>query len=52
MSSFIGIKPIQATPKLKENDAVKLVNHVQLGVSKKEIEKNKFLLEVLKKIKK
>ncbi|MDU2674201.1 MAG: hypothetical protein E7C50_00285 [Clostridium sp.] len=52
MSSFIDIKPIQATPKLKGNEAVKLVNHVQLGVSKKEIAKNKFLLEVLKKIKK
>ncbi|MBS6503361.1 MAG: hypothetical protein KH415_17370 [Clostridium sp.] len=51
MSSFIGIKPIQATPKLKGDDAVKLVNQVQLGVSKKEIEKNKFLLEILKKIK-
>jgi len=50
--SFKEIKPIQVTPKLKGNDAVKFVKQVSSEVSKNEIEKNKFLLRTLNKIKK
>ncbi|WP_166484752.1 hypothetical protein [Clostridium cuniculi] len=49
---FKGIKPIQATPNLKGNDAVKFVGQVYLKADKEEIEKNKFLLKILNKIKK
>lgn len=52
MSSFAGIKPIQATPELKGSDAIKFVKQACSKPDKKEIEKNKVLLGILKRIQK
>lgn len=42
ITSFKEIKPIQATPKLKGNEAVKFVGQVYSKADKKEIEKINF----------
>lgn len=52
MSMFANVKPIQATPELKGQDAVNFIKQACSMPQEEEVNKNKNLLKILKRIQK
>ncbi len=52
MSTFANIKPLQATPELKGNDARRFIQQACSMPKNEDIQKNKSLLSILKRVQK